>query len=265
LTRSEPHLRSLTQVIIKLSGEVQKAEVQTAIKGHLEQIRHLQPETANAVLLAEVTRLAKEYGARQEIEQSVLVEATRFIIASFPWLGVREIRTAFRWHASGKTTDQAGEMYGGVFNVRALGAILAAYNETRKKIVAEYLELIAKEEAGREEAERRAKQKVAFEKNLLASVNRARAQKLPWNSIPADWHDWLQNIGKLKYTDEEKRKAWNDAAVEVENEKNEERAEAMVGDKMNRTQLLKAIGRQDNKARRVTLAKKLLVYRKMMI
>lgn len=252
-------------MITKLSGEVQKAEVHTAIKGHLEQIRHLQPEAANAVLLAEVTRLAKEYGARQEIEQSVLVEATRFIIASFPWLGVREIRTAFRWHASGKTTDQAGEMYGGVFNVRALGAILAAYNETRKKIVAEYLELIAKEEAGREEAERKAKMKADFENNLLVSIKRARVQKLPWKSIPSDWHDWLQKIGKLKYTEKEKRTAWNDAAVEVEKEKNEERAEAMVGDKVNRARLLKAVGREDDTTRRVILAKKLLVHRKMMI
>jgi hypothetical protein len=240
-------------------------EVTMAIKGHLQQIRHIaNPDEKDKRVIAAVTFLAKAYGTRHDISRETLDEAADFIIEQFYWLGVDEIQTAFRWHASGKIETKAGEMYGGVFNVRALGAILTEYNNVRKKIVAQYLEAVAKEEAAKEEAARKAKQKADFEKNLLASVDRARAQKLPWKSIPADWHDWLKKRGKLKYTDEEKRKAWEDAKDEIETEKAEERKEAMIGDKISRVVALKAIGRQDDDARRIQLAKKLLVYRKLM-
>lgn len=249
-------------VTTKFSGEASVNEVETAINGHIEQIRHIQPGVANGLLLAEVTKLAKEYGARQDIEQSVLVEAVQFVVASFPWLGVREIRTAFRWHASGKIDTSAGEMYGGIFTVRVLGAILTGYNETRKKIIAEYMDAVTKEEQDKEEQVRREEQKANFEKNLISSVSRARAQKLPWKSIPVDWHDWLLERGILTYTEEEKQQVWKDAKIEVEIEKEEAMRQAMTGDKMNRKTSLKAIGAQDDAVRRVILAKKLLVYRK---
>lgn len=124
------------------------------------------------------------------------------------------------------------------------------------------MDAVTKEEQDKEEQVRREEQKANFEKNLISSVSRARAQKLPWKSIPVDWHDWLLERGILTYTEEEKQQVWKDAKIEVEIEKEEAMRQAMTGDKMNRKTSLKAIGAQDDAVRRVILAKKLLVYRK---
>lgn len=247
---------SLTTVSKQFTGDASHEEIKAAIAGHYMQIRHMPAEARAGALLAEITSIAKQYGARQEIDDDTIAEAARFVSSSFPWLGVREIRTAFRWHASGRIETQAGEMYGGMFTVRALGAILAQYNDLRKKIVARHLELVAQAEAERVEAEQKAEKRRAFEKNLIESVGRAKAQKLPWQDIPAAWHDWLLARGKLEYTADEKRKAWDDSAALAEQERTEE---AATLDSIRLSSLMK----KDLGPRRVVIAKKLLVHRKL--
>jgi len=242
----------------QFDGDATPAEVETAIAGHYEQVRHLPADVRNGALLAELTALAKQYGNRQEIEADTIAEAVRFVVASFPWLGVREIRTAFRWHASGKTATSAGEMYGGVFTVRALGAILTAYNDKRKKIVAAYIEKKSAEEMARKEAVRREQMRRNFETNLQASIDRAREQKMEWQDIPADWHDWMKERGVLTYSDEEKSKAWKEAKMHALREQAEDK---------NDPNPFKAVAakNKDYTARRIVIAKKLLVHKKIIL
>lgn len=73
-----------------------------------------------------------------------------------------------------------------------------------------------------------------FTIKLMESVQRAKMQKMSWELIPAEWHDWLIERGLLSYSEAEKRKAWNDSNELV----------------------------QEIEMDRVEIAKKLLVYRK---
>ena len=208
--------------------------------------------------MAEVLTLSKQYGAREDLDAATMNEAVDFIIQSFPWLGVREIRTAFRWHASGKTKTSAGEMYGGLFTVRALGAILEQYNDTRKKIVAAYIDIKTKEVQERIQAQREEQAKILFEKKLIEDLARAKSEQIEWEDIPAWWHDSLHSRGILDYTDEEKRRAWEDSRLLEKADHTGEKHRA------NPFQAV-TLNNRDPQARRIAIAKKLLVYRKLII
>jgi hypothetical protein len=208
--------------------------------------------------MAEVLALAKQYGAREDLDAATINEAVDFIIQSFPWLGVREIRTAFRWHASGKTKTSAGEMYGGLFTVRALGAILEQYNNTRKKIVAHYSELKEEEVRARQKRINEEQAKIIFEKRLLEDLARAKSEQIEWEDIPAWWHDSLHSRGILSYTDEEKRQAWEDSRLLEKADYAGEKRRA------NPFQVV-ALNNRNPQARRIAIAKKLLVHRKLII
>lgn len=243
-------------VVNNFNGDATPDEVHGAIEGHHEQIRHMPAEAQESILMAEVLSLAKQYGAREELDAGTMNEAVDFIIQSFPWLGVREIRIAFRWHASGKTKTKAGEMYGGMFTIRALGAILSEYNEVRKRIVAEYVDLKAKEVQMRINAQKEEHAKVIFQKKLLEDLDRARAEKIEWKDVPAWWHDSLHSRGILCYTDKEKAAAWEDSRLL---EKGDSAAEKRRANPFQSV----ALNNRDPQARRIAIAKKLLVWRKL--
>lgn len=242
----------------RFDGDATPEEVQGAIEGHYQQIRHLPAEVQESTLMAEVLALAKQYGAREDLDAATINEAVDFIIQSFPWLGVREIRTAFRWHASGKTKTSAGEMYGGLFTVRALGAILEQYNNTRKKIVAHYSELKEEEVRARQKRINEEQAKIIFEKRLLEDLARAKSEQIEWEDIPAWWHDSLHSRGILSYTDEEKRQAWEDSRLLEKADYAGEKRRA------NPFQVV-ALNNRNPQARRIAIAKKLLVHRKLII
>lgn len=219
------------------------------MRGYGAQIRKM--EDSNGAVAAALMQLAKDYGNRHEIEPEVMKEAVRLVQQKFGWLGVDEIREAYRQHAAGEIKTKAGEMYGGEFNARQVGAILEAYNEKRKKIVADYInERTAQIEKVKAER-KRAKQKEEFEANLMNSLRAARAKQLPVSSVPEFWHDSLLSRGVLNYTKQEKKDAWEDAAC------------IMKQHKVSKVQ--KAIMGEDEQARRIAWAKKILVYRKLII
>lgn len=254
--KSNAPSKYVAPVAKRFDGDATPEEVQGAIEGHYQQIRNLPVEVQESTLMAEVLALAKQYGAREDLDAATINEAVDFIIQSFPWLGVRELRTAFRWHASGKTKTSAGEMYGGLFTVRALGAILEQYNNTRKKIVAHYVELKAQEVRARIAAQREEHAKIIFEKKLLEDLDRAKSEQIGWEDIPAWWHDSLHSRGVLSYTDEEKRQAWEDSRLLEKADHAGEKRRA------NPFQAV-TLNNRDSQARRIAIAKKLLVHRKL--
>lgn len=256
--KSSAPLKYVAPVAARFDGDATPDEVRGAIEGHYQQIRHLPEAVQETTLMAEVLALAKQYGAREDLDAATMNEAVDFIIQSFPWLGVREIRTAFRWHASGKTKTSAGEMYGGLFTVRALGAILEQYNNTRKKIVAEYLDTKQREEYTRRAAEKEERAKAFFETKLLEDLARAKSEQIKWEDIPAWWHDSLHSRGILSYTDEEKRQAWEDSRLLEKADHAGEKRRANPFEAV-------ALHNRDPQARRIAIAKKLLVHKKLII
>lgn len=135
---------------------------------------------------------------------------------------------------------------------------LRFWNNTRKKIVAHYSELKEEEVRARQKRINEEQAKIIFEKRLLEDLARAKSEQIEWEDIPAWWHDSLHSRGILSYTDEEKRQAWEDSRLLEKADYAGEKRRA------NPFQVV-ALNNRNPQARRIAIAKKLLVHRKLII
>lgn len=177
------------------------ALVNTIANGYENQIRALDTEQAGFEITALIPQVAKEYGARNSIDENVYAECLELIYEKFSHLGVGEIRQAFRELHSGTFTAQGAESYGGEFTAAQLAKTLAAYNQYRKKILAAMIDAKeAKARAAREE-KRREELKQRFEKNFLRQVEKLaleiKSDQKTWLDIPSFWKDALMKRGLL--------------------------------------------------------------------
>ena len=233
------------------------------LRGRKNPLRNDQPEAAAVQVAALLSELAKEYGARDEDTEAAISEAATNIVQRFGFMGIHEIREAYRQWANEEIKVSGAEMYGGKFSARQVGMILSAYNERRRKLIAAY-EDEKNEMTFRKEQEAKARRAAKqFETEFFYQIIRARAQGRRWQDVPDGWYDFATARGWIAVTDEEKAEAWKRSAVELEREKDEERRAAMAGDKMFRITALKAIGAKDDKVRRISISKKLLTHRKL--
>lgn len=125
---------------------------------------------ALALLAVELQTCAIQYTGCVKTDDLVFDECVEFIIERFAGLHIDEIRHAFRLAASGELGEIKLEAYFGTFTVAMLGRILTAYEQYRKKIVADVME--ANRKAGFAQAQ------------ILKSIN--------WNS-----DEWAQ--GRLNF------------------------------------------------------------------
>ncbi len=167
--------------------------------GYDNQLRKMPIQNAKARLLMEIPLVAKDYGARFDLSDSILKESVRFILDKFGKLGLNEIREAFREHASGELKVQGAEMWGGEFNIAVLGKILTAYCENRGKILAEILKqqekLEEEKQEKREHAERQRKADIEFPKMIM----RQRAKITHWSEVPVFWYDNFLKKGWIEF------------------------------------------------------------------
>ena len=216
-------------------------------------------------LYAEITNVIRDYGTRKAVQPEIMNEAVRLVLEKFGFLGANEIREAYRQHAAGETQTPAGEMYGGEFNARQLGAILEVYNERRKKIIADYLNAKAEERSHWEEEVRAAKAQSQFETNFFTSIIQARYDQTPWRKIPAAWYDFAEARGWIAPTKKEKVAAWNRAIDEYEGEKADltMQEHTTKGSEAARELLRRMESGENAQARVIAISKKLLFHEKM--
>jgi hypothetical protein len=88
-------------------------------------------------VLGALTVLISLYGDRQGISQLMLEEMAIEIIDNWSFLGIEDIKIAFRMWAKGEIGDGGSELYGGDWNLLVLNRMLYAYNLHRKKILHE--------------------------------------------------------------------------------------------------------------------------------
>lgn len=173
-------------------------------------MRH-EPGISAVLLEKEIEFVCKNYGARTEVTKDLAKECIKFIFEKFGYLAVDEIRKAYRMWASEEIKVEGGEIYGGSFNVRQIGKVLAAYNEKRKVVLGNYLR-IAQEEKERIEQERRYQEmKARFEVEFPARLMKAKEAITDWREVPEYFYDSIQKRWGIKFEPGEAQEIFEDA------------------------------------------------------
>ena len=186
--------------------------VQEAIAGHCQQIRQMPEMDAIGRLILEIPLIAEEYGGRAEIPENVLSECIRIVRKKFPQLGINELREAYRSWAASEIEVEGGEMYGGRFNAAQLGKVLAAYEKSRRQVVAAYIRERDELQSRQTEAERTRRMQESFERHFPALVERVRSTAKSWQDVPEYLFHALRKRGYLKLPQSEADAIFQEAA-----------------------------------------------------
>ena len=184
-------------------------------------------------LCAEIEFCASTYCGATNINSEMSLEATTFVTGKYYFLGVDEIRSAFRLAAAKELRDlKTGfpidiKAYAGIFTIETLGTILDAYVNYRKRIeytLSKQMEEIKEAEA---EAERKERQQTPeFQKQWLDNLIGFLKRKT--HLCAAMHYEELSQAGLITVENEEKREYMERAkttlkirlAAEIENEGN---------------------------------------------
>lgn len=196
-----------------------------------------------------ITEVALNYGSRVEAPPMIYRECLTVMQQKFAHLGVDEIREAYRANAAGELeTKGKGEMYGGEFNAANFTAVMAAYSEKRRKVIAAYTNAIHEASEKAKSEARKEKQRMEFEQNFQ-DILRGLAEKAEdWQGCPEYLYHSCEKRGLINLTPAEKREIFKravdiskvqmqlkkDTAItvmeirEVANEKHEDRAKGIA-------------------------------------
>jgi len=188
-TLSAAFLRTISE-----KADCSSTSVEVVAKGYALPIREMDNFTAKTNLLREIAEVAVLYGARHQVSEMVYRECREVMFQKFAHLGISEIREAYRAYSCGELETKKGEMWGGEFNVANFTAIVAAYSERRKRILAAYTnELHEARKADREE-KRNARGKEWFEANFDAILADVASKAQSWDDAP----EYLYHVCKAK-------------------------------------------------------------------
>jgi hypothetical protein len=182
-----------------------------------------------AELLIELPKIAKEYGARQEIQTNIIHECIRLILKRFQDLAIAEIREAYQLHTIGALKVKGAEMYFGEFNVMNLGKILAAYKVHRKPILAKVLGTKTEMEGFADRSQKTQKAKEQFEIQFPKTIMAARETITKFSEVVPWWYDSAIKRGYFTITNEEKREIWKTAKHLAAIEKGERKRAERLG------------------------------------
>lgn len=165
--------------------------VSAVIAGYQNQIRKLPEVFAKTELIKILPFVAEQYGGRKEIPPHVQAECVRLVLSKFSFIGISEIREAYRMWASSEIKVEGADMYGGFFNAAQLGKILTAYCEQRKKVVAQYSKLKQKEQERTENELRVQRMRDQYEAQFFDLIIEAKTKYTDFRDLPIHWYDTL--------------------------------------------------------------------------
>lgn len=169
------------------------------------------PGTVLGLTLA-LEACAKVYCGGSKTDNEVYEEAVTFTMQQFGHLNVAEIRQAFALGAAGSLdlgTEDMTTFYG-LFTIGMLGKILKAYDQYRKRIVAE-LQRAESAAAAMEAQKRKAWDEEAWGQSRLAKFQSL--ENPAYTDFSETDYNYFLKTGDLVHTQEEKRKAWEDARL----------------------------------------------------
>lgn len=144
---------------------------------------------------------AENYTSATNLNEDLLKECTLFVFTNFGFLGVEEIKEAFRSAAAGLTNVDLNTYYG-KFNINILGKVLNEYKEYRKSIAKK----IQDEQEATNAELRRAYWESQEGKNKMRTLflNRISHLKRYPDAASAKDYNHFEKLGVLAFTKEEK-------------------------------------------------------------
>lgn len=170
-------------------------------------------EAATASLITQIPLIAKEYGVRYDISQYVLTEAVRLVLRRFSFLGINELREAYRDYYSGRTAAAGAEAYGGEFSVSQLGKILNAYCKKRQNILVAYKNLKSDFENKEREKEIHQRKQDQFNKEFPVQVLLKIESIKSWSDVPVFWWNIFKKYSWISFEPGEAKIIFEEAAV----------------------------------------------------
>jgi hypothetical protein len=238
--------------------------VQSAVRGSLAQIRHMEPSTATALLQVELHRVAEAYGARSQISREAMRECIHLVLSKFSGLGIHEILEAYRMKAAGELhmPKGKGEMWGGEWNANQLGEVLAAYMEQRRLALTAYNRLKHEQEEAAKKAALAEKQRAEFLQRFPQRVEEAR-QAEDWRKVPEYIFDKCLADGIIKFAPGEAQGILEDARELARLEHQNEIEEAIEAGRPLLIRHLRNLEPEDLEGRAKVIARKLSLFRKL--
>lgn len=243
-------------------------EIVTAVaEGMQNRISSLDDTSAKLAITGAIRAVALDYGGNNDIAAQTLAECIRLVQSEFAFLGVNEIRIAYRQWAVNKTdAGKRGEMYGGQINAAQVGAVLSAYVEKRRQVVKALTEAAHAAKDAQDKERRTEAAKARFWQDLQKAIGAARAGGVTdWRQVPYFWYQSLKKRGYINFEpgeaqtiyEEAKELAVIEAGNRVEVENGIRKIEAM-------REYERIIGElEPNEAK--TIAQRLSVFRKVII
>lgn len=254
------------------SGIAKESETSTEIvtavaEGMQNRISSLDGTGAKLAITGAIRSVALDYGGNNDIAAQTLVECIRLVQSEFAFLGVNEIRIAYRQWAVNKTdAGKRGEMYGGSINAAQVGAVLAAYVGKRRQIVKALTDAAHAVRIAERKERRTAAAKARFWDDLKSAIDRARSGEVTdWRQVPFFWYESLKKRGYINFEpgeaqgiyEEAKELAIIEAGNRIEGVNGIRKIEAM-------REYERIIGElEPNEAK--TIAQRLSVFRKVVI
>lgn len=227
----------------------------------------MQDVDAKLGITAAIMAIARDYGASQDIAPQTMAECVRLIQREFSFLGLAELRTAYRQWATNKTdAGKRGEMYGGQINAAQIGAVLSAYVEKRRAVVKALTEVAHAVKDAQDKEKRTEAAKARFWEDLQRAINAARAGGVTdWRQVPFFWYQSLKKRGYISFQPGEAQGIYEEAKhlalIEAENRMEQEnglrKVEAM--------REYERIVSQEEPDEAKTIAQRISVFRKIIL
>jgi hypothetical protein len=180
--------------------------VEAAIKGWEFPIRKMDSLSADLQTSNVITEVSLKYGSRVEAPKMIYQECLDVMQQKFAHLGVDEIREAYRANAAGELeTKGKGEMYGGEFNAANFTAVMAAYSEKRRKVIAAYTNALHEATEKAKSEARKEKQRRDFEENFQNILKGLAEKAEDWQGCPEYLYHSCEKRGLINLTAHEKR------------------------------------------------------------
>lgn len=226
-TLSETLWRACIERVSSIA-EVPASFVEFVAECYTRQIRHGDKVQTAMRVMKEVEDVAKDYGARNTINEDTAKECMRFIFEKFGFLALDEIRYAYRMWASEELEIEGAELYGGSFNVRQIGKVLAAYNDKRKVVLGRYMIAVQETADEVERLKRETELKEKFEAEFPEIVMKAKVTITDWRQVPEFWYDSIKKRWGIEFEPGEAEKILEDAKALALFELNQESTAVMT-------------------------------------
>lgn len=249
--------------------DVTKKTLVTILQNRNRRI-YLLPESkgTNVYLLGEILKIAQAYGATKQISAQVQAECVRILKGQFSKYSMPEVWLAYRMHSAGKLPNDKGkgEMYGGNFTAKSFAAVMAAWNKYKAASVAEYFKQKEKIEDEKAQKLKDERLKESFWPNFVKGIEYLKTKKdVDWRDCLAYQYEVLRDRGYLVLKKDEWKEIWKDANELAKSEVVAERINLKRGKVRLVGAVAEKVATEKTESRAKIIARKLSVFRKVIL